>query len=210
VIDVAGILRIRRSRGALSGVLLVLLGLWGGLIPFIGPYFHYAYTPDRTWIYTSGRLWLDVLPGIGVVIGGLILLASAIRPVAHVGAWLAAASGVWFAIGTAVAPLWMRGAGPAQGAPVGNTLARVTEEIGFFTGLGAIVVLVAAAAMGRLSVVAARDAVTARETRRIFRSARVPSSTPDEAAQSGKKIPARNRSLVPVGLRRVASWNRSS
>jgi hypothetical protein len=40
-----GMLRIPRSRGALSGVLLILLGAWGGLIPFIGPYFHYAYTP---------------------------------------------------------------------------------------------------------------------------------------------------------------------
>ena len=42
-------LRMRRSRGALSGFLLVLLGLWGALIPFIGPDFHYAYTPDAAW-----------------------------------------------------------------------------------------------------------------------------------------------------------------
>ena len=33
----AGMLRVPRSRGALSGVLLVLLGLWGGLIAFVGP-----------------------------------------------------------------------------------------------------------------------------------------------------------------------------
>jgi hypothetical protein len=30
---------IRRSRGAVSGVALILLGLWGGLAPFVGPYF---------------------------------------------------------------------------------------------------------------------------------------------------------------------------
>jgi hypothetical protein len=53
-----GTLRIPRSKGAVSGVLLVLLGIWGALIPFVGPYFHYAYTPDRTWDYTTGRLWL--------------------------------------------------------------------------------------------------------------------------------------------------------
>jgi hypothetical protein len=41
-----GMLRVRRSRGVLSGLLLVLLGIWGALIPFIGPYFHYAFTPD--------------------------------------------------------------------------------------------------------------------------------------------------------------------
>ncbi len=54
----AGTLRVRRSQGALSGVLLVLLGIWGALIPFVGPYFHYAYTPDRAWVATSGRMWL--------------------------------------------------------------------------------------------------------------------------------------------------------
>src|SRR5260370_1022494 len=37
--------RILRSRGAASGVLLMLLGAWGALVPFIGPYFGYAYTP---------------------------------------------------------------------------------------------------------------------------------------------------------------------
>ena len=58
-----GMLRVPRSRGALSGVLLVLLGAWGALVPFIGPYFHFAYTPDSGWTYTQGRLWLEILPG---------------------------------------------------------------------------------------------------------------------------------------------------
>jgi hypothetical protein len=57
-----GMLRIPRSRGALSGVLLVLLGAWGGLIPFVGPYFHYAYAPSSAWSYNSGRLWLEIVP----------------------------------------------------------------------------------------------------------------------------------------------------
>ena len=51
-----GMLRVPRSRGALNGVLLVLLGIWGGLIAFVGPYFHYAYTPDKAFTYTTGRL----------------------------------------------------------------------------------------------------------------------------------------------------------
>lgn len=39
-----------------SGVLLILLGAWGALIPFVGPYFQYAYPPDKAWAYNSGRL----------------------------------------------------------------------------------------------------------------------------------------------------------
>ena len=100
----AGMLRVPRSRGALSGALLVLLGLWGGLIAFVGPYFHFAYTPGTAWTYTSGRLWLEILPGIATVLGGLILLASRVRPVAMFGAWLAALGGAWFAVGRVLSP----------------------------------------------------------------------------------------------------------
>ena len=53
----AGMLRVPRSRGALSGVLLLLLGAWGALIPFIGPYFNYAYTPDRDPQKLIGNYW---------------------------------------------------------------------------------------------------------------------------------------------------------
>ena len=88
-----GMLRVPRSRGALSGLLLVLLGAWGALIPFIGPDFHYAYTPDSAWTYTTGRFWLEILPGCAVVLGGLIVLISSYRPAGLFGAWLAALSG---------------------------------------------------------------------------------------------------------------------
>ena len=91
----AGMLRVPRSRGAFSGALLVLLGLWGGLVAFVGPYFHFAYTPGTSWTYTSGRLWLEILPGAATVLGGLILLVSRVRPVAMFGAWLAALGGAW-------------------------------------------------------------------------------------------------------------------
>ena len=31
-------MRIPRTKGAFDGFLLILLGLWGGLIPFVGPF----------------------------------------------------------------------------------------------------------------------------------------------------------------------------
>ncbi len=151
-----GMLRIPRSRGALSGVLLILLGAWGGLIPFIGPYFHYAYTPPSAWSYTPGRLWLEILPAAGAVAGGLILLASSSRPAALFGAWLAAISGAWFAIGSLIGPIW-RGHELSAGTPVGGAITRSLEQIGFFTGLGLAVAFVAAVALGRLTVIAVRD-----------------------------------------------------
>jgi hypothetical protein len=156
----SGMLRVPRSRGALSGVLLVLLGAWGALIPFLGPYFHYAYTPDSALSYTLGRLWLEILPGAGALLGGLIVLASARRHTGMFGAWLAAFSGGWFVLGTVLRPLWngSGSGGPTAGSPVGGTMMRVWEQVGFFTGLGVVVVLLAAVALGRFSVVGVRDA----------------------------------------------------
>src|SRR5262252_5984459 len=129
VSEMAGMLKVSRSRGALSGVLLVLLGIWGGLIPLVGPYVHYAYTPDHAWKVTSGRLWLEILAAARALIGGLVLLISRLRPSALRGAFLAAASGGWFAVGIALAPLWTKNL-PAQGVPVGGHLAKVREQIG--------------------------------------------------------------------------------
>ena len=152
----AGMLRIRRTRGAASGTLLALLGIWGAVIPFIGPYFHYAYTPDTTWTYTTARLWLEILPGAAVFLGGVLLIIAAGRHIALTGAFVAAAGGAWFALGTLLSPLWSTGHVTLGGTPVATTtLTRVVEEIGFFTGLGVAVVLVAGMALGRISSVAA-------------------------------------------------------
>jgi hypothetical protein len=152
-----GMLRVRRSRGVLSGLLLVLLGIWGAVIPFIGPYFHYAYTPDKAWTYTTGRLWLDILPGAAAFLGGLIVLTSSYRPTAHFGAWLAALSGAWFVLGGLIGPTWI-GMHMTPGTPVGDTSTRALEQIGFFTGLGVAIVLLAAMAIGRFSVISVSDA----------------------------------------------------
>ena len=150
-----GMLRVPRSRGALNGGLLVLLGIWGGLIAFVGPYFHYAYTPDKAFTYTTGRLWLEILPAAGAIVGGLILGGTASRPVAIFGAWLAALSGAWFVLGGQLSALWHTGG--SAGVPVGDNLHRVVEQIGFFTGLGLVIVFLAAVALGRFTVIGIRE-----------------------------------------------------
>lgn len=168
----AGMLRVRRSRGALSGSLLVLLGIWGALIPLVGPYFHYAYTPARTWDFTVGRFWLEQLPGLAVLAGGIVVLVSRLRPLALLGTWLAAAGGAWFAVGGLVAGRWSRL--PTAGIPTGGAARMALEQAGFFTALGVLIALVAGIAMGRLTLVAARDVVTspAKPTSGPVRSAR--------------------------------------
>jgi hypothetical protein len=152
-------LQVPRSRGAVSGLLLVLLGLWGALIPLVGPYFHYAYTPDSAWTLTAGRVWLEIVPGAATFLGGMILLVSASRPLAMFGAELAAAGGAWFALGMVIIPLWPAASTLYPGSPAGaTTVLRQLEHLGFYTGLGVVIVFVAALALGRLTVVGVRDA----------------------------------------------------
>jgi hypothetical protein len=145
-----GTLRMRRSRGVFSGFLLVLLGLWGGLIAFIGPSFHYAYTPATSWTYTSGRLWLEILPGAAVFLAGLLLILTNGRLIALFGAAVAAAAGAWFTLGTVFSPLWNHNV-PLGGSPASATVVmRIAEQVGFFTGLGVVIVCVASFAFGRI------------------------------------------------------------
>jgi hypothetical protein len=151
----AGMLQMRRSRGAASGSLLVLLGLWGALIPFVGPYFNFAYTPDTAWTYSTARLWLEILPGAAVVVGGVLLIIATSRHVALFGAMLAAAAGAWFTLGPILSPLWNNDA-PMGGSPASATAyMRIMEQLGFFSALGVVIVFIAAAALGRIASVPA-------------------------------------------------------
>ena len=52
----------RRLSTRAAGMLILILGLWGGLVPFVGPYFHFALGPNHSWTWTTGRFWLSVLP----------------------------------------------------------------------------------------------------------------------------------------------------
>jgi hypothetical protein len=150
-----GSLHMPRSRGAASGLLLIILGAWGALIPFVGPYFHFAYTPDLTLALSSARGWLEVFPGAVTVAGGILLLISGNRATAMLGGWLAVIAGTWFVIGRTLAPTLRIG---SVGQPIGATDAkRALLEIAYFSGLGALIVFLGGAALARMSVRTARD-----------------------------------------------------
>lgn len=144
-----------RSRGAVCGLVLVILGAWGALIPFVGPHFNFAYTPDQDWAWSTARGWLEVLPGGVTALGGLLLIFSGNRITAIVGGWLAVLAGAWFVIGGDLAPVL--GIGSA-GDPIAATeRKRAALEISYFSGLGALIVFVSGIALARLAVRLASD-----------------------------------------------------
>jgi len=145
------------KRGRASGALLVLLGAWGALIPFVGPYFGYAYTPDKAWAYTSGRLFLSVLPGALAFLAGLLVLGS--EAAAAIGGFFAAVAGAWFVVGAEVMAVIPNGGSYGPGTPVvpsGSVFApaamRLLEHIGFYSGLGVVIVFLGALALGKAAI----------------------------------------------------------
>src|SRR6476620_1731656 len=150
-----GGMHIPRSRGAVSGFLLILLGAWGALISLIGPLFDFGLSPDQSWHWTAARFWLEVLPGFATVVGGVLLLGAANRITVSFGAWLAVAGGAWFIVGTDLAELLNIGSpGTVTGSSTG---VRALKFLAFFDGLGAVILFLAASAVGRLSVRSVRD-----------------------------------------------------
>ncbi|ORB68934.1 hypothetical protein [Mycolicibacterium tusciae] len=150
-----GKMHMPRSRGAATGLLLIVLGLWGALIPFLGPYFNFAFTPDQEWAWTAARGWLQVLPGVVTVLGGLLLTLSDNRATAMLGAWMSGLAGAWFVAGRAVAAPLNLG---AVGTPVATTETKAAWlELTYFSGLGALIIFFAAVCIGRLSVRSLRD-----------------------------------------------------
>lgn len=166
-----------RSRGALTGLLLILLGVWGALVPFFGPNIDWAYTSDPAWTWTTAKGWLEVLPGAVTAVGGLMVLMAGNRGSAVLGGWLAVAGGAWFVVGRAFSSTL--GIGDV-GQPVASTdLKRALLEVTYFTGLGALILFLGGAAVARLAVRHARDVVVTE-----------PAPAAGEAVPAGAAVPA--------------------
>ena len=206
----------RRLSTRAAGLLILILGLWGGLVPFVGPYFHFTLGPTKSWTWTTGRLWLDVVPGVIAVIGGLMLLSEGPRPAGKLGALLALAAGIWFAIGPSMSLLW-NSAG-AEGAAHGGKFVRVLEVLGYHTLLGTIIAALAGYALPGLVTrraeaeaeaeaeaveVAARDPDDAQTTEYAAGAGGARSREPVESAPQPAPEPANGATADP-GDRREA------
>jgi hypothetical protein len=149
--------RIPRTKGAISGLIVILVGLWGGLVPFVGPYFNFAMHTDQTWHWFADRGWLEVLPGAVAVFGGLLMVRGGTRSSISLGAVLGLAAGLWFVVGPAVSTLWHNGAatvGPPLGA---HNTTRALEWIGYFYGTGALLTLFSSYALGFIAALPVVD-----------------------------------------------------
>src|SRR5215475_6247343 len=143
--------RIPLRRGSVCGLLLILLGLWGGLAPFVGPYLHFGYTPDKTLFYNSGRLYYSIIPAAVVLVGGIFAVLTRNRGVGVIAGLIATLGGAWFTLGATFVMVVLKKS-ITPGTPILHGAAAVSvhtylETFTLFTGLGVLVVIVGAIAM---------------------------------------------------------------
>jgi len=103
-----------RSSHRTIGGLLVLVGLWGGLVPFAGPSFGFSMGTTPAWTWTESAGTLHVAPALVAVLAGVALIVELARPISGL---LAALAGAWFVIGPSLHPLWA-----STSTPVGHAM----------------------------------------------------------------------------------------
>jgi hypothetical protein len=126
---------------AVAGVLIILLALFGIILPFVGPLFGFGMGPDPAWVVTTSRVVRHIIPGIAVILGGLMLFSHS-RAYRGVGIALALLGGIWFT----VAPVVL---GRVTGGP--PALIDMLRPLAYHYGTGLLITALAAFALGRMS-----------------------------------------------------------
>ena len=134
------------------GAMAILLGIWGTLVPLIGPTFGYSADGSVAWNMTSSHLWLAVIPGAVAFVCGFVILVTAPWAVAGSGRGalllsgiFAVVAGAWFVIGPLAWPVittahrYFVPAGP---------LRELGYQVGYALGTGLLIALAGAFALG--------------------------------------------------------------
>jgi hypothetical protein len=87
------------------GIGVAIVGVWGALVPYVGPVFGYDMGGGAAWTWTESRFTLHLLPGLLAVLGGMMMVGSA-RGRMRAGAALGAVGGAWFIVGPVIRPAW--------------------------------------------------------------------------------------------------------
>jgi len=140
------------GRAKIAGGVLLVLGLWGALVPFIGPSFGYGMGGVAAWTWTESHATLHLAPGVAAIVGTLFLLWGR-RAGQTFGSLLAMTGGIWFVIAPSLHPLWagqgMAGMSGMSGMGDSATSSALSA-IGYHYGTGVLIAIVAAFTFGGL------------------------------------------------------------
>lgn len=130
-----------------AAVIVGIVGIWGALVPFVGPLFGYGMGTSPAWQWSESHLTLHLAPGVAAVVGAALMLRGR-RTRQLPGAALAVLGGAWFVIAPTLHPLWAAASG--MGGMGGSTWSGVLSGLGYHYGTGAVITVAAAYALGAL------------------------------------------------------------
>jgi hypothetical protein len=135
----------------LVGLIILLLGVWAAIVPYVGPIFGYSADGSPSWTWNLGHSLLFLVPGVAAVVGGALVMisgravGSAGRGLLACGGLLAMLCGAWLVIG----PLaWPALEGTAF-YMVASPLSTLAHGVGYSLGPGALLLAMGGIATGR-------------------------------------------------------------
>jgi uncharacterized membrane protein len=130
------------------GAVIMALGAWGFFVPLVGPYFNFDFFAADAWSFSMRHWELLLGPGLVAFASGLLMTFPS-WGLGQLGTTLAIVAGVWFLVGPSLYPLWTSGQ-VELGVNHSEGWAAL-HWIGYFYGLGAAILYLAAFVQGMLS-----------------------------------------------------------
>jgi hypothetical protein len=134
------------------GVLMLLVGAWGGIIPFVGPVFGYSADGASSWHWNLSHALLWLAPGAAACVAaaivlGLVPFAAIDRggPGVAIVGFFAVACGAWFVIGPVAWPVLY------SSTPVfvhSSPLRELGYQVGYAFGPGVLLAAVGGITIG--------------------------------------------------------------
>jgi hypothetical protein len=180
----------RLSASTVAGLVLVPLGAWCALEPYV--------IGNWAWHWDVSRFFLALVPGSLAVLGGLLMLTGR-RGLIHFGGGVALAAGAWFVLGPIVYSI----TSPAElGTAPGGPSVRLFQWMPFFFGAGAMISALGAYGMGLIAPLEFGDDAWAEPATTTATRARMPLPPEHPRRQRGVREPAERQ--APSQTRRSA------
>jgi hypothetical protein len=134
---------------AMAGLLTLLLGAWGGIVPFVGPLFGFSGDGSGSWRWSLAHALLSLAPGaVTVAAGALVMLSgrALYRPGGlKMGGLLAAVCGAWFVVGPVAWPVLEHTSFFVGASPIHE----LAYWVGYALGPGTLLAALGAFVLGR-------------------------------------------------------------